>query len=192
MGLRGWTTEITGSLYRRRRGYGAPATVVSPGDRLPDVPYAATREYDLAPGRKSMKRIPIAVIIGCFLVALSAGPSLAYSGPVFVQKGTMHGVPYLDGGVGLGERSALEGMAKGYNLKLYFAMPSGGYLADIKVEIQNSSGKKLVETTSGGPWFFARLPEGNYRITVAYKGHTQVRQLAVGPKFQQLGFWWKS
>lgn len=98
---------------------------------------------------------------------------------------------YLAGGVGLEERSRLENMAKDYNLKLVFALLSGEYLADITVEIQDSTGKHLVAASSNGPWLFAKLPAEEYRVTAAYYSRKQVREVKVGRELQTVMFHWK-
>lgn len=102
----------------------------------------------------------------------------------FIKHGTMGEVTYLSGGIGLEERNFLNTLAKDYNLKLVFAMASGEYLSDLMVVIQDSGGEVLLRTTSVGPWFFVRLPEGEYKVTVSVGDKKKSRQVKVdgGPK----------
>ena len=91
------------------------------------------------------------------------------------------GIPYMSGGIGLGERKDLRQMEKKYNLKLVFALDDGKYLALVDVLIEDASGNKLLEATSQGPWFYAKLPEGTYSVTATtMQGKTKKRQVQVG------------
>ena len=140
-----------------------------------------------------MKRTLFIMLVGFFVVSLCAGYSLAYTGPTFYKEGSIHGVKYLSGGVGLDERAAMEKAAKGnYNLQFVFAETTGPYLADIKVDIQGKDGKKLVDMSTNGPWFFVELPTGQYSITVIHDGKSEVQRLVVGKNFQKVIFNWKS
>jgi hypothetical protein len=139
-----------------------------------------------------MKRTLFIMLIGIFVVGLCSGYSLATVGPTHIREGSMHGVKYLTGGVGMDERAAMQKMAKGnYNLQFVFAEASGAYLADIKVDIQGKNGKKLIDISTNGPWFFAELPDGPYNIIVTHGGKSEVQHLEVGKSFQKVVFNWK-
>jgi hypothetical protein len=86
----------------------------------------------------------------------------------------------MTGGVGINERAAMDRLAKNYDLKLVFAEPSRPYLANVDVEILNPSGKRLVETTDNGPWFFAKLPDGRYRVVATFEGKKEAREVEIG------------
>ena len=139
-----------------------------------------------------MKKTLFIMLVGVFVVSLCSGYSLAYTGPGFFREGIMSGVKYLTGGVGLDERAAMQKMAQGnYNLQLVFAEASGPYLTSVKVEIQSKDGKTLLDIPSTGPWFFAKLPDGQYKITVSHAGKPEIQNLDVGKKFQKVIFNWK-
>jgi hypothetical protein len=72
--------------------------------------------------------------------------------------------------VGKDEREQLEAAAKDYNLKLIFARSSGAFVADVQVTITDAAGSTVVDATSNGPLFFAKLPAGDYRIEATYAG----------------------
>jgi hypothetical protein len=91
----------------------------------------------------------------------------------FKQGTTERGFPYMSGGVGSGEREQMSKQSDQYNLKLVFAEDVGVYLADIRVLIRDQSGKELVNTVSGGPWFFLQLPPGRYDIEASFNGKTK-------------------
>ncbi len=133
------------------------------------------------------------MLVGVFVVTLCSGYSLAYTGPTFFREGSMHGVKYLTGGVGSDERAAMQKMADGnYNLQFVFAEAAGPYLARIRVKIQDTHGKTFIDVPSSGPWFFAKLPVGQYKITVSHAGKPETQNLNVGKNFQKVIFNWKS
>jgi hypothetical protein len=99
--------------------------------------------------------------------ALAMGP--AFAGGIAVKSG----------GVGLDERAALEAERDRYNVRLAFAQTSGVYVSDVNVKITRPDGALVYEGRDEGPWFFAQLEPGTYRLIVDYDGMTQVRTLQV-------------
>jgi hypothetical protein len=128
----------------------------------------------------TMKNALVVALIGAFMFTLSSGYAVATANAAYIREGTSHGVKYMSGGVGINERAAMDRMDKNYDLKLIFAEPSGPYLANVNVEILNASGKKLVETTDNGPWFFAKLPDGKYRVVATFNGKKEAREVDIG------------
>ena len=102
-------------------------------------------------------------------------------------------VPYTSGGIGSDEREALKAEAKQYNLRLNFAEQGGGhFLSDVQVVISTAAGKPVLSATSNGPWFFAKLVPGRYKIAVTSEGKEQTRTINVTKaKSSQLSFYWK-
>jgi hypothetical protein len=142
---------------------------------------------------EKMKRTLFITLVGFFVVSLCAGYSLAYTGPTFYKAGIVHGVKYLTGGVGSDERAAIQKTAQGnYNLQFVFAETTGPYLASISVKIQDTHGKTLIDMPSSGPWFFAELPNGQYKITVSHAGKLETQNLNVGTNFRKVIFNWKN
>jgi hypothetical protein len=76
---------------------------------------------------------------------------------ITIEKKDYQGIPYVSGGVGVDEREAFVAMGKDYSLKLMFAIKSGEYLSDVKVEISDSIGKKL----QTAPGFSLSSHQGN-------------------------------
>ena len=104
---------------------------------------------------------------------------------------TAGAVTYVSGGVGTDSLARLRSLARDFNLKLVFAMKSGDYLSGVGVTIADAAGKTLVDTTSEGPWFLARLPAGNYQIVATSGGRAVKRQIAVGAaKLRTVDFRW--
>ena len=69
----------------------------------------------------------------------------------------------LSGGVGVGERLERN---PAYSTKFVFSKRSTrGLLANIHIVISQDKGKKkILETTSFGPWLFVDLPPGTYDV----------------------------
>jgi hypothetical protein len=109
---------------------------------------------------------------------------------VDIQKGQTDDVEYMTGGVGIGERQAMEEMAKGYNLKVVFAKVQGNDLADIPVTIMKPTGEKVLETVANGPWLFAKLPPGQYTVKAIYNGQVRTRTLELGRAMRVAMFHW--
>jgi hypothetical protein len=124
---------------------------------------------------------------------------LGLSGPLLAgaadsnQPVTEDGITHVSGGFGLEERQALSDVSGDYSLKLVFAAKgSGAYVADVKLSITDMKGQKILETVSNGPWFFAKLAPGRYKITAEAAGQSQVQQVTVGGGRQaQLHFYWR-
>jgi hypothetical protein len=114
----------------------------------------------------------MAITFGSF-----ASDAIADSGPMVHEAG---GLRYLSGGVGEESQQLLSAHASEFNLKLVFALTSGAYLSNVKVAIADAKGTKtLLEATSDGPWFLAKLPVGNYRVVATYAGKASERSVAV-------------
>ena len=96
------------------------------------------------------------------------------------QQVSASGVKYVSGGIGAGARQAMNGVRKEYNLRLTFARPgTDEYLSDVHVRAENNQGISVLDALSHGPFLFARLPPGTYRISAAFDGETQDRRITV-------------
>lgn len=102
------------------------------------------------------------------------------------------GVPHVSGGIGASGREEMELVKSRYNLRMLFAeQGSGSYLSDIKVRIDDASGPTLLNATSSGPWFYASLTPGRYRVTVDNAGEIQTRNVVVPASgATQQAFYW--
>jgi hypothetical protein len=98
----------------------------------------------------------------------------------------------MSGGVGIDEQEQLDAIGKNYSLKLVFACKNGEYVADIKVEISDSTGKKILNAVSDGPWFFSKLPPGKYKVAVTMMGKEKQKRVNIGKVQKQttLYFYW--
>lgn len=123
---------------------------------------------------KIIKALSATVLLGAVLVTL---PAAAQEG--VPEMKTMGGISYTSGGIGETERDAMRQQAKDYNLRLSFAVHSGAYLSDVKVDIRDAKGHTLVDDVSDGPWFFAKLAPGKYKVTAEANGKTLTRVVSM-------------
>ena len=122
--------------------------------------------------------LPCIVLTGLLLTPLAYADEL----PTLPAAKAQNGVNYLSGGVGEGQAVAMKLAAANYSTMLTFADPSGAYLADVKVIIQDSKGATVLDTVSEGPMLLVDLPPGQYRVAAEYKGNTQSQPLSVKGK----------
>ena len=131
------------------------------------------------------------LLLGCLMLVLSPLASTAATSSLIAQ-GQSNGIAYASGGVGKDERTAMDAMAKDYNVKLMFVEAPKYYVSDVKVKIEDHSGKLLLETTSSGPWFWAKLPQGDYRVIASFHDHREMRHLKVAGGVDTVEFFWKA
>lgn len=136
-----------------------------------------------------MKQLPIIATLLTLAISLPAQPAAAQDAAL--QQGEFQGVSYLSGGVSLEEREQLFFTAADYNLRLLFAEKGGSYLSDTEVVVTTRDGRKVLELIAQGPFVFARLPAGEYRVAATNAGKQQVRDLRLSTKGQrQAAFYW--
>jgi hypothetical protein len=122
--------------------------------------------------------------IGALLLVLLAGIGLA-AGPARADEPsldvkTVGNISYVSGGVGVSERQALDQVKSQYNLHLLFAYSkSGAFLAGVRVRIAKASGAEVLDAVSAGPYFYARLPAGHYRVSADNAGKVQTKSVTV-------------
>ena len=141
-----------------------------------------------------MNRTVIATV-GLLVIGLVIG-SLSFaqmSTPFPPEQRSYEGIPYITGGVGLGERELMDRMAGDYNLKLSFATsPTGKYLSDVQVVITGGGGETVFQAATEGPWLFTRLPAGHYSVTATAEGKTLHQDVHVmGRGLAQANIFWK-
>ena len=111
-----------------------------------------------------------------FATVLASFSSLSFAESGLVKQTTATGIEYIYGGIGEGPQKSMQEIRKDYNFRLTFARPhSGAYLADVKVVLENTkSHEKTIDVVSGGPLFFAKLPEGKYKVVATFGGNEQM------------------
>ena len=134
-------------------------------------------------------------ILFCGLILITgsaANQAAAEENVLPIEQSEYQGIPYVSGGVGLDEREQFDAIGKNYNLKLVFAGKRGEYTADVRVEILDRIGKKLLDAVADGPWFFSKLPPGKYTVTVTMMGKEKQQRVNIGKNQKQttLRFYW--
>jgi hypothetical protein len=89
------------------------------------------------------------------------------------------GIAYVTGGVGQDEAAALRGLASGYNMRATFTSGTGEYLSGVAVQVSRPDGMVVFEARSEGPYLFAQLPPGRYRVVATFDGVGRTRQINV-------------
>ena len=87
------------------------------------------------------------------------------------------GTPYLSGGIGEEELAQVRQARGKYNVRLLFAEVSGAYITGVRVQIADGKGKTVLDVGSAGPYLFAKLPAGHYRIKATYEGRMKEQPL---------------
>jgi len=104
-------------------------------------------------------------------------------------------VQYVSGGIGFDESTAFKAAMSRYPLALTFASRAGekaAYVSDVQVVIRDRQDNNVLNVTSEGPYFLARLPDGQYRLFVTYDNKTLSRTVDVhGSKTTRALFEWK-
>ena len=117
--------------------------------------------------------------------------NLEHAGPA-EKAGSGPGVAYISGGVGDDSLDRMASMKREYNLKLMFTLNEGNYLADVNVAVADSRGNKVIQDVANGPFFFAKLPPGQYTVTATFEGKSQTRKMNVGKGMQTAHLKWPS
>ncbi|MCG6535620.1 MAG: carboxypeptidase-like regulatory domain-containing protein [Syntrophales bacterium LBB04] len=107
-----------------------------------------------------------------------------------IEQKEYQGIAYFSGGIGVDEREAMTVMGRDYSLKLMCALKSRAYLSDLKVTVSDGAGKVVLDAASEGPWFFAKLPPGQYTVVVTIAGNAKQSRVTIGNKQTSVRFYW--
>lgn len=90
----------------------------------------------------------------------------------------------MSGGVAIEGRRQMMKFAKNYNLHLVFAQKkTGKFYADVPIEITNSSGTNVVNTTTTGPWLFVNVSNAKAPYTVKVVDfHNTTKEVTIVPR----------
>ena len=132
-------------------------------------------------------------MLSAVAAAAVALPGLAAANDLLLPEPRALGsIEYRSGGIGEDERRALRALAAEYNLRLSFvAEGRGAYLSGVGVRIESEEGKVVLNAQADGPWFFARLPAGRYRIAATLAGNTVSQDADVTRGAAELVLRWK-
>jgi hypothetical protein len=115
---------------------------------------------------------------------------LALAAPTPQQQ---NGVGYVNGGVGQEEQSAMRAVRADYNLLLTFATrQSGAFRSDVQLDITDAKGATVLSVANAGPMFYAKLPDGSYRIGAAAEGKVFKRSIRIGGAPKEMTLHWEN
>ena len=126
-----------------------------------------------------------ALLLAC---TLAAAGTLAAGQQDAIEE--VNRVEYISGGVGEGERMALEKAQDAFDLKLVFAREGGQYVADVIVAVTPEGGPLAVHAVSNGPWFLVQLEPGDYTVSATYEQQRKTRTVSVGDGLTVERFFW--
>jgi hypothetical protein len=138
------------------------------------------------------KRWTMVAVVAALSTAAVAGAATMSNLPPEQKQGS---IAYLSGGVGAGQRTAIEDAARNYPLELEFVKGTKApreFLSSVKVEIKDSSDHTVLSTLADGPLLLAKLPSGSYSIAATNMGNTESKSVMVAEgKHQRVLFDWK-
>ncbi|MFM0080749.1 hypothetical protein P0D72_18025 [Paraburkholderia sediminicola] len=91
------------------------------------------------------------------------------------------GIDYVTGGVGEDEAAALRAVASHYSMRARFTSSSGEFLSGVKVLLSQVNGALVFVATTDGPYLYAQIPPGHYRISAVSNGVERARDINVPP-----------
>lgn len=97
-----------------------------------------------------------------------------------VERRTRNGLSFINGGVGIKQRNAIEQVEDNFGLKLVFADAEGRYIADVEVDILDNNGQRVFSLDQAGPWLLTELAPGNYQVRASFDGERKTRRVQVG------------
>lgn len=118
-----------------------------------------------------------AAMLGVLFVG--AGVASAADLPTVHHDGS---VPYLSGGIGIDESSAMKSVEKQWPLSMEFAEQQGShaeYVAGVDVVVRDASGRTALQATTDGPFMMAQLPPGRYTIEASLDGTTKRKLVTI-------------
>lgn len=125
-----------------------------------------------------MHKLLSAAILGSGM-ALTMAASADFMSPM-PEPQTAGAINYLSAGVGEEQREILRSTARDFNLKVVMALTTGEYIAGVPVTITDLRGNRVLDVVADGPWLFAELPDGSYRVAATHEGRTVQASTRVG------------
>jgi len=84
-------------------------------------------------------------------------------------------VQYISGGIAVSGIRAIDEEEHLYNLKMLF-VANGEYLAEIGVNITDSKGDSVLDTTTKGPVLLVKMPPGRYTVSTKAPNGSPLKQ----------------
>lgn len=80
------------------------------------------------------------------------------------------GIAYVTGGVGEDGAAAMRGVAPRYSMRARFTTNAGEFVSNVLVRVSNADGQLIFEANSDGPYLYAQVPPGRYRLGATPNG----------------------
>jgi hypothetical protein len=116
-------------------------------------------------------------IASLLALALTGAPAFAQGPAPDAAPPAVHGsaATFTCGGVGADDAQAMKAQAGSHDLMLTFAESTGGYLADVDVQISDRRGRVVLSGVCAGPIMLADLPAGTWRVSAQVNGLVRQR-----------------
>lgn len=109
-------------------------------------------------------------------------------GPMVVAANTnLYAI--ASGGVSDEDRARMQADAGNYSMRLVFSETNGQYIVADHVSLKKG-GSEVMAVNDVGPLVYAKVPPGQYQLTVSYKGVTQTKSVNVGGKAGDVHMVW--
>jgi len=89
------------------------------------------------------------------------------------------GIAYVTGGVGEDEAAAMRAVASHYSMRARFTTSAGEFVSDVSVRMSNADGQLIFAANSDGPYLYAQVPPGRYRLSATLNGVERSRSIDI-------------
>lgn len=89
------------------------------------------------------------------------------------------GIAYVTGGVGVEEAAAMRAVAARYSMRARFTANGGEFVSDVDVRILTIDGRLIFTAISDGPYLYAQVPPGRYRLVAKLNGVERSRSVDI-------------
>jgi len=100
--------------------------------------------------------------------------------PVVQTSGNNSETTFATGGIGAFEKKWFSEHTKDFNLKVSYNDTTGHNLAGVSVNLADSNGSTVLETTTTGPYLLVKTKPGSYTLTSTYEGVSQTKKVNIG------------
>lgn len=95
---------------------------------------------------------------------------------------TVGDVRYLTGGIGDEEEAQLEMVKQDYSFRMLMTAEGGAYIGDATVRIMDSAGNLVLSTDGAGPYLYATLAPGKYKVEAVTEEGARKEANVIVPK----------
>lgn len=96
-----------------------------------------------------------------------------------LETGHNRGITYVTGGVGEDEAAAIRAVASRYSMRARFITNAGEFTSDVSVRMFTPDGKLIFAAITDGPYLYAQIPPGRYRLSATLGGVERSQSIAI-------------